>query len=130
VRFLLDANLPRAAASAVRDAGHEVESIRETSLRSASDDLVFAHAVKTSATLISRDLDFANMQRFAATGTEGIVVLRLPDNTAAVAVAEVIARFLASGLLPHLSGRLAIVEPDRVRFRPALEGDDQHRGLG
>lgn len=124
MKFLLDANLPRAAAVAVRDAGHDVESIRDTSLRSASDERVFAHAAATSAVLVSRDLDFANMQRFPAAGTPGIVVLRLPDRHSAADVADVLTRFLASGLLHHLPGRLAIVEPDRVRFRPALNTAD------
>jgi len=124
VRFLLDANLPRAAALAVRDAGHEAESIRDTPLRSASDERVFAHAVATSAVLVTRDLDFANLRRFPAAGTAGIVVLRLPEQQTAADVAETLARLLASGLLRHLHGRLAIVEPDRVRFRPALTESD------
>jgi predicted nuclease of predicted toxin-antitoxin system len=120
VRFLLDANLPRAAVQAVVDAGHEAVSVHDGALRSASDEVVFAHALATSAVLVTRDLDFSSVLRFPPAGSVGIVVLRLPEDSKASDIADVITRFLLSGLVRHLPGRLAVVEPDRVRFRPAL----------
>ena len=50
----------------------------------------------------------------------GIVVLDLPNHANAGQVVRALETFArTSGWLELLSGRLAIVEPSRVRFRPA-----------
>jgi hypothetical protein len=48
-------------------------------------------------------------------------VLRLPDGVIAKDIVRVTERFLRDAtFVRNLAGRLAIVEQDRVRFRPAL----------
>jgi hypothetical protein len=61
------------------------------------------------------------VRRYPPDQYPGIVVLRLPDATVAREIARVLERFLMEpGFLEPLAGRLAIVEVDRVRFRPPL----------
>ena len=120
MKFLLDANMPRAALGAVRARGHEAEHIRDTKLRDAPDEQIAAYALASGAVLVSRDLDFADMRHYPPANYRGLIVMRLPDDSGAAQIAEVLNRFLASELVKQLPGHLASVDPSRVRFRPAL----------
>lgn len=121
MRFLLDANLPRTALATVKEAGHEAEFARDIGLAAAPDSEISAHARNTQAALLTRDLDFADIRRYPPHQHCGIVVLRLPDDAIARDIALVLERFLKeSQFMNSLPGRLAIVEPERVRFRPPL----------
>ena len=72
-------------------------------------------------TLVTRDLDFADVRRYPPETFHGIVVMRMPDDAVAEAIADVLSRVLSHApwtlMLP---GRLCILERDRVRFRPAI----------
>ena len=66
-------------------------------------------------------MDFADVRRYPPDQYAGIVVLRLPDTAVALEIVRVLERFLMEPeFLDPLPGRLAIVEVDRVRFRPPL----------
>lgn len=121
MRFLIDANLPRAAIVVCQKFGHQVEFARDIGLAAASDAQIAERARESGAALLTRDLDFADVRRYPPDQYQGIVVLRLPDTTVALEIARVLERFLMEpGFLEPLAGRLAIVEIDRVRFRPPL----------
>lgn len=123
MRFLLDANMPRSALVALRAFGHTADHVRDIGLGDATDDQIAASAADAAATLVSRDLDFADVRRFPPQDTQGILVLRLPDDTRADEIAAVMTRFLSTTMVAHLPGHLVILERDRVRFRPALPVD-------
>jgi predicted nuclease of predicted toxin-antitoxin system len=121
MRFLIDANLPRAVIGVVQSLGHEVEFARDIGLASATDEQIAKHALQYAAALLTRDLDFADIRRYPPDRYSGIVVLRLPDTAVAEEIAAAVKRFLSEpGFIASLAGRLAIVEGDRVRFRPPL----------
>src|SRR5579862_6277034 len=121
MRFLIDANLPRTVVEAVRSLGHHAEFARDIGLASASDEQIAKHALQSRAALLTRDLDFADIRRYPPDLYSGIVVLRLPDTAVAGEIAAAVKRFLSGpGFIASLAGRLAVVEGDRVRFRPPL----------
>ena len=121
MRFLIDANLPRAVIAVVQSLGHQVEFARDIGLASATDEQIARHALRYSAALITRDLDFADIRRYPPDRHSGIVVLRLPDTAVAEEIAKALKRFLSEpGFVAALPGRLAVVEGDRARFRPPL----------
>jgi predicted nuclease of predicted toxin-antitoxin system len=121
MRFLIDANLPRTVIAVVRSLGHHAEFARDIGLGSATDDQIAKHALHYRAALLTRDLDFADIRRYPPDQYSGIVVLRLPDTAVAEEIAAVLKRFLSEpGCIASLAGRLAVVEGDRVRFRPPL----------
>ena len=66
---------------------------------------------------------FCHVRRYPPDQYPGIIVLRLPDTAVAPEiVAAFVERFLmVPEFLEALAGRLAIVEVDRVRFRPPIE---------
>jgi predicted nuclease of predicted toxin-antitoxin system len=119
MRFLIDANLPRSAVGLLVGFGHEVDFARDIGLASAPDEQIAIRAQETSA---MRDMDFADIRRYPPSQYAGIVVLRLPDDAVAQEIVRVIERFIKEHqFLDALNGRLAIVETDRVRFRPPLK---------
>jgi predicted nuclease of predicted toxin-antitoxin system len=121
MRFLIDANLPRSIVAALQRFGHDVEFARDIGLGAASDAQIAAHALKHNAAILTRDLDFADIRRYPPEQYRGIIVLRLPDTAVAQEIVSVMERFLMEpGFLEPLAGRLAIVDADRVRFRPPL----------
>ena len=122
MRFLLDANLPRSAVDAVIKSGHEVEFAKDIGLGTAPDAHIAAHARQSGTAIVTRDLDFSNIRQYPPEEYAGIVVLRLPDHFTAAEIVAVLARFLAEPrFVGNLSGRIAIVDENRVRFRPPLD---------
>jgi len=121
MRFLLDANMPRSAAGAVQRLGHEAVDVRDIGLGGAEDQQVAAYAKQNDLALITRDFDFSDVRNYPPAEFAGVIVLELPDDAVAATVVKVMESFLSQPqLLSQLTGRLAIVESWRVRFRPAL----------
>jgi predicted nuclease of predicted toxin-antitoxin system len=102
--------------------GHEAQFARDVGLADAPDAVIAARAQASAAAIVTRDLDFGDIRRYPPADYAGIVVLRLPDDSIASEIVDVLRGFLAeSALLAALAGRLAIVESGRVRFRPPLD---------
>ena len=119
MKFLLDANMPRSAASLLRELGHQVEDVRDALPDGADDATVAAHAQAGQFILITRDFDFADIRNYPPKDYAGIIVLELPDDAIAAQVNQALQSFASKPeLLARLPGRLAIVESWRVRFRP------------
>lgn len=121
MRFLVDANLPRSIVALIAGLGHDVEFVRDIGLGAAPDAEVIKHAKAGRAALITRDMDFADVRRYPPAQYSGLVVLRVADSLTAVQMVRVVEQFLREPrFVAQLSGRLAILEVDRVRFRPPL----------
>lgn len=121
MRFLVDANLPRSLVDLISRLNHQVEFVRDVGMSDAPDSAVAERAQKTGAILLTRDLDFADIRNYPPERYPGIVVLRLPDDVVAAEIVSVAERFLReASFASQISARLAIVERDRVRFRPPL----------
>jgi hypothetical protein len=68
--------------------------------------------------LITGDSDFADIRNYPPNQYPGIVVLSLPRTTNSAYINRLLDGFLAQEeLIAALSGKLAIVEPGRVRLR-------------
>jgi predicted nuclease of predicted toxin-antitoxin system len=120
VRFLVDASLPRSATTRLRELGHEAIDVRDIGLASAIDEVIAEHAQRNQQALVTRDFDFADIRNYPPADYAGIVVLDLPNHSTAAQVVKALATFVCTKeWLDLLHGRLAIVEPSRVRFRPA-----------
>lgn len=80
VKFIVDAQLPPALASALRDAGYDVQAVREIGLRDAEDSEIWAYALENHAGIITKDQDFAD-RSIMAQGTPVIIVWLRIGNT-------------------------------------------------
>ena len=118
MRFLIDADLPRSSADVVRRHGHEAVDVRDIGLRSAKDPEIARYAQTERACLITGDYHFADIRNYPPNRYTGIVVLYLPRTATASYINKLLDSFLErEELLAQLPGKLAIVEPGRVRLR-------------
>jgi len=119
VHFLIDADLPRSTKDLIQRYGHKATDVRDIGLRDAKDPAIAAHAQTQQACLITGDFGFADIRNYAPSSHKGIVVLELPRNATAAFILRLIEAFLQQPeVLTKLEGRLAIVEPGRIRLRP------------
>jgi predicted nuclease of predicted toxin-antitoxin system len=116
MKFKLDENIGRRGLELLRDAGHDVATVRDEGLAGADDETLFAAVANEGRVLITLDYDFAQVLRFPPASTSGIVVLELGGRASLAALLERLRSLLATLELHPLAGRLWIIEPGRVRM--------------
>ena len=117
----MDANLPRSTVAMLESRGHAAEHAHEVGLGGAPDSQIAARALAGQAVLVTRDLDFADIRNYPPEQRGGIIVLRAPDDMIARDILSLLGRFLQEAeLVAQVPRHLCILEPARVRFRPAL----------
>ncbi len=120
LHFLIDADLPRRTTELCRRHGHTADDVRDLGMGTALDDRIAAHAKQHSLCLMTGDFGFADVRNYPPGEYAGIVVLVVsPRMTAPTILGMVEALMQRDDILAGLRGRLAIVEPGRVRLRPA-----------
>jgi predicted nuclease of predicted toxin-antitoxin system len=62
-RFLIDAQLPPGLADWLGTRGHVAEHVNRIGLGAASDSIIWRHAIRTRATLLTKDEDFVALAR-------------------------------------------------------------------
>jgi predicted nuclease of predicted toxin-antitoxin system len=118
MRFLIDADLPRSVNGVIRARGHEPIDVRDVGLRDAEDAEIARYAQAEGLCLITGDYDFSDIRNYQPNRYAGIVVLNLPRTANSAYINRLIDGFLAQEeLIATLPGKLAIVEPGRVRLR-------------
>ena len=119
--FLIDASLPRPTGEVIRAEGHQATDVRDIGMNSASDREIAERARSNQLCLITRDQDFGNIFDYPPGNYFGIIVIRAPDAATRSIVLNMVRDFLRqTAIIPQLTGRLAIVEPGRVRLRPPI----------
>ncbi|MBI4229908.1 MAG: DUF5615 family PIN-like protein [Planctomycetes bacterium] len=120
MRFLVDADLPRRSAALLRSLGHLADDVRDIGLGRASDADIAAHARRNGACLVTGDFGFADIRNYPPEKYPGLIVLVPPPEATAGTILDLLQQVVDKPrLLKQFPGRLAIVEPGRVRFRPA-----------
>lgn len=118
MRFLVDADLPRSVVRLFEDYGHEALDVRDIGLRAAKDSRIAAHAQRHGLCLVTGDFDFADVRNYPPREYPGLVVLSLPRTATASFILRLLASFLENRELVYgMAGKLAIVEPGRIRVR-------------
>jgi predicted nuclease of predicted toxin-antitoxin system len=81
MKIKLDENLPLALADALKHLGHKVHTTLEEGLAGKPDADVWAVTQREGRFLITQDLDFSDLRRFAPGSHHGILLVRLhsPD---------------------------------------------------
>ena len=118
MRFLIDADLPRSSSEVIRRHGHEAVDVRDVGPSVAKDPQIARYAQSEGLCLITDDYDFADLRNYPPDQYAGIVVLNLPRTATASYIVRLLDSFLKQeALIAQLPGKLAIVEPGRVRLR-------------
>jgi predicted nuclease of predicted toxin-antitoxin system len=77
MKIKLDENLPYRLAAVLNDLGHDVHTLHGESLLGRADTEIWETAQKESRFLITQDLDFSDLRRFAPGSHHGILLVRL-----------------------------------------------------
>jgi predicted nuclease of predicted toxin-antitoxin system len=121
MRVLADENIPRAAVQRLRDQGHDVAWIRESS-PGVSDEVVIAQAVKEQRVIITLDKDFGELAVLRPGPLPaGIVLFRIVKSSPSSIAATISATMASRDDWP---GHIAVVDVSRIRMRPLQEDDD------
>jgi predicted nuclease of predicted toxin-antitoxin system len=107
----------------LRQAGHDVTTVREQGYAGSADEVVFQVCKAEARTLITLDRDFGQVPRFPPRQTAGIVVLELGGPASLQRLHSRLHEFLVLAATRPVTGELWIVEPGRVRVR--LERDEE-----
>jgi predicted nuclease of predicted toxin-antitoxin system len=116
IRFLIDEDMPRSAATALKNVGFECYDVREIGLRGADDKVIYGWAQKENCVILTEDLGFSNTLRFPLGSHKGIVIVRFPGEMST----ETMNKILKDTLLPiqeELANNLTIIEPAKTRIR-------------
>ena len=116
MKFKLDENLPSEAVELMARWGYDVSSVTLQGLGGATDWHLSEICRKEGRTLITLDLDFADVRQFAGSAQPGLVILRLSDQSAA-AVLLALSRIASRLALDPPAGRLWIVDRAGLRVR-------------
>ena len=65
-RFLVDEDLPRALAPALREAGLDARDVREEGLRGQPDANIFSFAVERGFVIVTADVEFGTSRRLTS----------------------------------------------------------------
>jgi len=116
MRFKLDENLPREAATLFTEAGHEAITVIEQGLAGAAAEAIHAVCLQEKRALVTLDIGFADIRRYAPEEHSGIIVLhpRSQDRTRIISAIENVLKTLTAEVV---EGRLWIVEETRIRIR-------------
>ena len=115
MKVKLDENLGNRTIELFREAGHEVATVSGQELGGANDDRLIEVCQAEERVLVTLDLDFSNVLRFPPERYSGIAVLRVPHPIELDTIQERVQVLLKASVREDLSGKLWIIERDRIR---------------
>lgn len=116
MKFKIDQNLPTEAAEMLVVAGHDAMTVYQQLLGGAPDERIVEVCKFEDRILITADLDLSDIRRYPPSEAPGYMVLRSPRQSKSALLA-LLAKAISMFDVHPISGRLWIVEPERLRIR-------------
>jgi predicted nuclease of predicted toxin-antitoxin system len=116
MRFKFDENFGTRTQKLFQDKGHNVETVRSQGIEGCSDQILYEVCLREKRCLITLDLDFADVTRFSPSETNGIVIIRVPQNPSLPLLEQLIQQFLQHLTSVSVAKSLWIVESGRIRI--------------
>jgi predicted nuclease of predicted toxin-antitoxin system len=122
VKFKLDENLPMDLVRVLGGPGHDVDTVPQEALTGRPDSVVWACAQEAERILITQDMDFSDIRRFAPGTHNGILLVRLVNPSRRGLVDRVGSLFLNEPI-EEWHGSFVVVTDRKVRVtRPLIPG--------
>jgi hypothetical protein len=122
MKIKLDENIGRRGADLLRNAGHDVATVRDQDLQGAGDETLFKVCADEGRVLVTLDHDFGQVLRFPPDRSAGLIILEPGARITTGSLLDRLRDFLALLDVQSPTGALWIVEPGRVRVH--LRRDD------
>ena len=116
MKLKIDENLPAECAAILTDSNSKADTVAEEGLTGADDAVLATASREEGRTLVTLDLDFANIRAYPPAEFAGIIVLG-PKSQDKPCVLDLVRRLALALANRAPAGELWIVEPDRIRFR-------------
>ena len=123
MKFKLDENFGTRTQHLFEQAGFDVHTVRQEALQGTSDHELYETCCREKRCLVTLDLDFADVTRFTASNSGGIVVIRLPRNPSLSLLEKLVRQFLQGMNQMPVAGCLWIVEVGRIRVHQTESGE-------
>jgi predicted nuclease of predicted toxin-antitoxin system len=114
MKVKLDENLPVALVETITALGHDVDTVPMEGLTGHPDDAVWSAAQAEGRLIVTQDLDFADVRRFAPGTHAGILLVRLRTPSRSALVERVTALF-SSTLIGNWAGCFVVATETKVR---------------
>lgn len=125
MKLKLDENLGTRGAEVFRNVGHEVATVSEQGMTSATDPELLAACELEGRCLVTLDLDFSNPLIYPPEDFAGIAVLRLPARTNLADILSACSTLAEALLRQNIGGKLWIVQRARIReYQPPDDLND------
>lgn len=122
MRLKLDENIPHSAKSRLIQLGMDVDTVLDEGLQGHADSDVWAAAQHEGRLLVTQDLDFSDVRKFAPGTHRGVLVVRLPDDEQ-WRVADYLIAWLATPEAASWDGCFVVATPRKVRVLRPNRGD-------
>ncbi len=116
MNFKLDENFGTRTQQLFREAGHQVQTVRDEGLSGSSDQHLYEVCCGERRCLVTLDLDFSDVLRFPPGESAGIAVIRVPQNPSLSLLERLIAQFLKALEQMSVERHLWIIEVGRIRI--------------
>jgi len=116
MRVKLDENLPATLAEVLRRVGHDVDTVVDEGLGGATDADVWSAAQREGRFLVTQDLDFSDVRKFAPGTHCGILLLRLAT-PGRRALENHVERLFSTQDVESWAGTFVVATDTKVRIR-------------
>ncbi len=111
MKIKLDENLPETLQDVLKGLGHDADTVPSEGLGGSPDDAVWGAATRENRLLVTQDLDFSDIRKFAPGSHPGIVLVRLRTPSRSQLIRRVESAF--SSCDPETWARCFVVLTDR-----------------
>ena len=122
MKLKLDENLGSRGVELFRRAGHDISTVAQQGLCSASDKRLLEVCPSEKRCLVTLDLEFGNPLVFRPEDYSGIALLRLPPSPTPHDLFDAVNTLIAGLARKKIEGRLWIIQRGRIREYQPEEG--------
>lgn len=116
MQFKIDENLHSDSADLLRQHGHDAMTVYDQGLQGKADPVIASVCQQEGRMIITLDLDFSDIRRYPPKDHQGLIVLRLNDQSRR-AVLAILGRLIPLLDSEPLIGKLWIVQETSLRIR-------------